>query len=146
MRAELARRRTLDLVALLAPGVAAAVTDPRALLAWQPLAVTVRRLFPEEFAALDGAARATFPFTPEQLQAAHARWTAEWLAWEQAHDAAFKLKASEAEAALAASGGAALMRARCEAVEREKLDLYQRRYEEYIRMAKALQALQTPVS
>jgi hypothetical protein len=32
-------------------------------------------------------------------------------------------------------------RARIEAIEREKLDLYQRRYEEYVRVAKALQML-----
>ena len=34
-----------------------------------------------------------------------------------------------------------LLRARLDAVEREKLDRYQRRYAEYVRVAKALQAL-----
>jgi hypothetical protein len=33
------------------------------------------------------------------------------------------------------------MRARLDAVESEKLDLYQRRYADYVRVAKALQAL-----
>jgi hypothetical protein len=36
------------------------------------------------------------------------------------------------------------MRARLDAVEREKLETYQRRYEEYVRVAKALQALSGP--
>jgi hypothetical protein len=34
-----------------------------------------------------------------------------------------------------------VIRARVEAVEREKLDIYQRRYEEYVRVSKALQTL-----
>jgi hypothetical protein len=34
-----------------------------------------------------------------------------------------------------------VLRAKLDAVEREKLDSYQRRYEEYVRIAKALQAL-----
>ena len=46
-----------------------------------------------------------------------------------------------AEQELAASGGSQVMRARVDAVEREKLDLYQRRYTEYVHVAKALQAL-----
>ena len=37
-------------------------------------------------------------------------------------------------------------RARAEALEREKLALYQRRYEEYTRVAKALQTLATASS
>jgi hypothetical protein len=138
------RDRAVGLLSLLAPGIAAASDDPRALLAWQPLAATARKMFPEAFAALDAAAGATFPFSKEQLQAAHSRWTAQWLAWEQRHDAESKLKAAEAEHAYAASGASPLMRARCDAVEREKLETYQRRYEEYIRVAKALQGLQAP--
>ena len=57
-----------------------------------------RQLFPAEFAALDRAAGGTFPFTTEQIQAAHAQWTADWLAWERAHDAEYKLKAAVARA------------------------------------------------
>jgi hypothetical protein len=38
-------------------------------------------------------------------------------------------------------GGSTVARARLEAVEQEKLDLYQRRYQDYVRVAKALQAL-----
>jgi hypothetical protein len=100
-----------------------------------------RQLFPSESAALDRAAGGTFPFTSEHAQAAHAQWTADWLAWERTHDAAYKLKAAAAEQELVASGGAAAHRAKLDAIESEKLDLYQRRYSEYVRVAKALQAL-----
>jgi len=139
-REEAARGRTLAIMNLFAPAIAAAQQDPRALLVWQPLATTARRLFPKEFDALDRTAGAAFPFTTELLQSAHAQWSADWLAWERTHDAAYKLKAAEAEHELAASGGAPFVRAKLDAIEREKLDLYQRRYQEYIRVAKALQA------
>ena len=65
------------------------------------------------------------------------------MSWERAHDAEFKLKAAAAEHDLGASGGSPVMRAKVDAIEREKLDAYQRRYEEYVRVAKALQALTT---
>jgi len=141
LREEASRGRALQLMAAFAPAIAATERDARALLTWQPIAVSARRLLPAEFAAVDAAAGGTFPFTPDQIRDAHARWTAEWLAWEQAHDAEYKLKAAAAEHDLAASGGAPLERARLDAVEREKLERYQRRYEEYIRTAKKLQAL-----
>ena len=136
-----ARSRTLDIAALFAPGIAAAAEDPRALLTWQPLAATARKLFPDAFQSLDDAAGGRFPFGSDQIEAAHARWTADWLAWELAHNVEFKLKAAAAEAESHAAGGQGLARARVDAVEREKLESYQRRYAEYIRVAKALQAL-----
>jgi hypothetical protein len=140
-RPEDARRaRALQLLAMLAPGVAAAGDDPTAILAWQPVAATARSLFPDEFASLDRAAGGSFPFDAGRIQHAHSTWTAGWLAWEQAHEAAFRLKVAEAQSELAAAG-TALARARLEAVEREKLALYQTRYAQYIRVAKALQAL-----
>jgi hypothetical protein len=135
------RARTLALVELFAPGLAAAQHDPRTLLVWYPLAKVVRQLFPAECSALDRLSGAPFPFTPEQIESAHARWTAGWLAWERTHDADYKLKAAIAEQELAASGGSPLMRAKLDAVEREKLDLYQQHYADYVRIAKALQAL-----
>ena len=135
------RGRALDLLSLFAPAVGAADADPRALLVWQPIARAARQLFPDEFASLDRAADAAFPFTAERIQAAHARWTADWLGWERSHDAEYKMKAAEVEQDLLASGGSAVMRGRLDAVEREKLERYQRRYEEYVRVAKALQAL-----
>ncbi len=139
-RAAASRARALEILTLLTPGMSACMSDPRTLLVWQPLAMTVRRLFPDECATLDAAAGATFPFDTNQLQAAHARWTADWLAWERTHDAEFKLKAAAVEREMAA-GATPLLRAQLEAVEREKLERYQRRYEEYVRTAKALQTL-----
>jgi hypothetical protein len=133
--------RRLELLVLFAPGVAAAAQDPRALLVWQPLAATARALFPDDFAALDRAAGARFPFSREQVEAAHARWSSDWLAWERTHDAECKLKAAAAEEELRASPGSALLRARLDSVEREKLESYQRRYEEYTRVSKALKGL-----
>lgn len=143
-REDAARTRTLALLQLFAPGVAASASDVRALLAWQRLAASARQMYAPEFAALDRAAGTTFPFSKEQLEAAHAEWTADWLAWERTHDAEYKLKASEVEHEIESTpsvSAAPLLRARLEAIEREKLDRYQRRYQEYIRVAKALQAL-----
>jgi hypothetical protein len=140
-REEDTRARALRLIALFSPGVGAVLDDPRALLMWQPLAATARKLFPAEFTALDQASGKSFPFGVEQVEAAHARWSADWLAWERTHDADYKLKAAQVEADIAAEGGSALGRARVEAVEREKLDKYQRRYEEYARVSKALRVL-----
>jgi hypothetical protein len=139
-RDQAARSRTLTLLELFAPALRDAQSDPRTLLAWQPCAKVARQLFPDECAALDRAAGAPFPFTRDQLQAAHAQWTSDWLAWERTHDATYKLKASTLEQELAETG-APSVRSRLEAIEQEKLDLYQRRYAEYVRIAKALQAL-----
>ena len=140
-RDDASRARTLTLLELFAPALRDAQSDPRALLAWQPCARIARQLFPAECAALDRAAGAPFPFTPDELQAAHARWTTDWLAWERAHDASYKLKAATAQQELAAAGASSTLRSRLDAIEQEKLDLYQRRYSEYVRVAKALQAL-----
>ena len=140
-RAGAERGRAIAVVALFAPARAATAADPRALLVWQPLAVAARQLCPGEFAALDRASGGTFPFAADHIRAAHDQWTADWLAWERSHDADYKLKAAIAEHALAEAGGASIARGKLDAVEREKLDLYQRRYAEYVRTAKALQAL-----
>jgi len=141
-RDEASRARMLALMELFAPAIVAAQSDPRAFLVWQPLAAIARQLFPADSVALDRAAGGRFPFTPEQLQAAHAQWTAEWLAWERTHDGEYKLKAAIAEQELSAAGSSPVLRGKLDAVEREKLDSYQRRYSEYVRIAKALQALQ----
>ncbi|MCC7417255.1 MAG: hypothetical protein IT176_08935 [Acidobacteria bacterium] len=147
--AELRRRRggaaaPAQMLGTFAQGLAAAQADPRALLVWQPLARTARALLPEAFAELDRAFGGEFPFDRPAIEAAHARWTADWLAWERSHDAEFRAKAAVAERELAASGESPVVRAKLEAVERERLETYQRRYEEYIRTAKALQALMPP--
>ena len=140
-RDEAARGRTLALLELFVQARRDAEGDPRALLVWQPLAKIVRELYPGESAALDRASGGPFPFTPEKIQAAHALWTTDWLSWERTHDAEYKLKAAIIEQELAAAGSSPALRGKLEAVEREKLDLYQRRYSEYVRVAKALQAL-----
>jgi hypothetical protein len=145
-RDEASRARTVALLELFAQALAATQSDPRAFLIWQPMAKIAREIFPVESSALDRAAGGPFPFTPAQLQAAHSQWTADWLAWERSHDADYKLKAAVVEQEIAATGGSvsqasAVLRGKLDAVEREKLDLYQRRYSEYVRIAKALQAL-----
>jgi hypothetical protein len=137
-----AAARTLSLIELFAPAIAAAQQDPRMYLVWQPIAKLARQLLPAEAAAIDRAAGASFPFSAADLQAAHTQWTTDWLAWERAHDAEYKLKATIAAAELAASGNSDVARGKLDAVENEKLDRYQRRYAEYVRVAKALQALQ----
>ena len=134
-------RQAAELLALFAPAVAAATSDPRAVLAWQPLAVAARTLYPSEFAAIDRAFGGTFPFSPESIERAHARWTADWLAWERRHDGDFKLRAATVAHELGGDVHSAFGRARLDAVENEKLDLYQQHYEEYTRIAKGLQAL-----
>src|SRR6516162_14543 len=88
-RQEARRARTLSIVQLFGPAVAAVQDDPKALLVWQPLAATVRKLFPEECGSLDTALGSSFPFNADVIAAAHARWTADWLAWERTHDATY---------------------------------------------------------
>jgi hypothetical protein len=108
------------------------------------MAKAARELFPDEFVALDRATGGRFPFPAARIEAAHAQWTADWLAWELAHDTDYKLKEAAAQQDLAEQGGSAKARAKLDAVEREKLDLYQRRYADYVQTAKALQALLEP--
>jgi hypothetical protein len=142
------RRETTiqHLLSTFAPAVAAAQHDPKQLLAWYPLAQTSRRLFPDAFKDLDAAAGGAFPFTKEQLQAAHARWTADWLAWERAHDAEYSVKAAQVQDEIDRAQGQAspLLRNRLAAVDQQKLESYQQRYEEYIKTAKALAAFADP--
>ena len=126
---------------MFAPALSAAAGDPRAILVWQPLARMTRQICPDAFALIDQAAGSAFPFSHDRLQSAHAQWTADWLAWERGHDTEYKLRAAVVEQEITAAGTSAVMRARLDAVESEKLDLYQRRYQEYVRVAKALQAL-----
>jgi len=133
-RAEAARGRAIGLMAMFAPALDAAARDPKALLVWEPLARRARAIAPDEMASLERAAGGSFPFAADAVQRAHAQWTSDWLAWEQTHDAEYKLKASQAEHD----------RAKLDLVEREKLDRYQRRYEEYVRVSKALHALMPP--
>jgi hypothetical protein len=136
--------KSLQLMALFAPGLEAAAENPRALLVWQPLAAAARALCPADFARLDQVSGGPFPFSSARVQAAHDRWTADWLAWERTHDAEFKLKALMLQQELGDAAATLHGRARLEAIEREKLDRYQRRYEDYTRAARAIQALLPP--
>ena len=139
-RGEAKRTRELTILNLFAPAISAATADPRSILVWQPVAQAARTLFPDEFSAIDRALGTAFPFSRERLETAHAQWTAEWLAWEQSHDGEYKRRAGEAERQLALVPSPDA-RATLESIGSEKLALYQRRYEEYVRVAKALQAL-----
>ena len=137
------REATLrHLLATFAPAAAAAQQDPKHLLVWYPLAQTSRKLFPDAFKDLDAAAGGAFPFTKEQMKAAHSRWTADWLAWERAHDAEYSLKTAQVQDEIDRVPGQAspLLRTRLAAIEQQKLERYQQRYEEYIKTAKALAA------
>ena len=146
IRDELQRQRreaTLrHLLTTFAPAAAAAQLEPKHLLVWYPLAQSSRKLFPDAFKDLDAAAGGTFPFTKEQLKAAHSRWTADWLAWERAHDAEYSLKTAHVQDEIDRAQGQAspLLRTRLAAIEQQKLERYQQRYEEYIKTAKALAA------
>jgi len=140
-RKDVRRARTLEILKMFTAAVDAASTDPKAILVWEPLARSARQLFPDEFGEVDRASGQTFPFGPERIEAAHAQWTADWLAWERGHDAVYKLKAAELERQIEDSDDRAVGRGKLEAIEREKLDLYQRKYQEYVQVGKALQAL-----
>ena len=142
-REEATRARALAIVQMFAPALEAVQDDPRVLLVWQPLARAVRQLYPTESAAVDRASGGAFPFGRDMMAAAHARWTTDWLTWERTHDAEYKLKLALLQDEVAAAGDSAAGRAKFESLEREKLALYQRRYEEYARVAKSLQAMAT---
>jgi hypothetical protein len=137
---EARRTRELSLASLFAPAMAAVHEDPRVLLTWQPLAAALRARFAREFTALDTAWGGSFPFSKDALASAHARWTTEWLAWEKAHDSTYKLKALAAQQELGGAAVSEVGRATLDAIEREKLELYQRRYEEYVRVGKVLRS------
>jgi hypothetical protein len=132
-----------QLLATFAPAIASVQQDPKQLLVWYPLAQACRKLYPDAFKELDRATRGTFPFTKEQVQTAHARCTSDWLAWERAHDAEYALKAAQVQDEIDRVSGAAspLLRTRLAAIDQQKLERYQQRYEEYIKTAKALAAL-----
>jgi hypothetical protein len=132
-----------SLLATFGPAQAEAQRDARLLLVWQPLAEAARKVEPVAFAALDAATGRRFPFDKDAIERAHSKWTAEWLAWEKTHDEEYRLKAATVEQEMRAATGdaAALAKAKLDRVQHEKIERYQQRYEDYIRTAKALQAL-----
>lgn len=141
---ELRRARTdaeiRHVLMTLAPAAVDVQRDVRLLIAWYPVAQASRKLFPAAFKALDDAAGGAFPFTKALVETAHAQCTTEWLAWERAHDAEFAVKIAEVQDAIDHTPGpaSALLRTKLAALEQQKLELYQQRYQEYVKTAKAL--------
>jgi adenine phosphoribosyltransferase len=109
-----------------------------AFLVWYPLARS-RASCCRPTARLDPRRRIV-PVPAGAGAGAHAQWTMTGSPGSGPTTAS-KLKAATAEQALAASPDSPVLRGRLDAVEREKLDTYQRRCAEYVRIAKALQAL-----
>ena len=137
-------RILLQLLATFGPAIAVGSKDPAMFVAWSRLAKTARVLFPESFASLDTSVVGRFPYSQEAIEGAHARWTADWLAWERQHDIEYKDKEATIEVALevASESEKRTLRSRLTAVSEEKLQTYQARYEEYIRIGKAITALE----
>ena len=133
-------KEQLMAVLLTASAAAIARAEPRELLAWQSTAKTVRRLFPDVVAELESKGGESFPIPKKVAEDAHAKWTAEWLAWESHHDVEFRKRTSVLEAELKAGGHEHSPdgHARIAALEDEKLQSYQRRYEEYVQVGKGL--------
>ena len=118
-------------------------SDPRILLTWHPLAEMSRERFPDAFSLLDNGEYRHFPFSTTHVEQAHARWTAAWLTWEREHDAEFRQRGREVESKIAGDVETIAHRRRVELehLEREKLERYQRHYEDYVQVSKALAAL-----
>ena len=133
-------KEQLMAVLLTASAAAIARAEPRELLAWQSTAKTVRTLFPDVVAELESKGGESFPIPKKVAEDAHAKWTAEWLAGESHHDVEFRKRTSVLEAELKAGGHEHSPdgHARIAALEDEKLQSYQRRYEEYVQVGKGL--------
>ena len=142
------RRREHILASVLAtfgPAVAKVQVEPRVLVTWASVATTARALFPEAFKELDAASGARFPFPAAVIEEAHARWTTQWLAWERGHDLECKRQTSrvEAELARASAEDTPSLHSQLAAIEQEKLQRYQERYEEYVRVGRAMGELES---
>ena len=138
------RQHREDLAALLLTTLApdAARGEPRNLLAWRAAADAARRMFPDAVRDIERQTGEAFPFSHDAIDDAHARWTAEWLAWERSHDIEFKQRGTALEAELRETDGSTpAARARLAALDDEKLQAYQQRYEEYVRVGNGLTAL-----
>ena len=133
----------LEMLALFGPSVARVQVEPRELVPWSQVATSARALFPEAFRELDEASGGHFPFSPDLIESVHARWTTQWLAWERDHDLEYKRRGAELEVELEGESPArsSVLRARLAEVEQEKLLRYQERYEEYVRVGKAIGGL-----
>ena len=123
-------KEQLMAVLLTASAAAIARAEPRELLAWQSTAKTARRLFPDIVAEIESKGGESFPIPKKVVEDAHAKWTAEWLAWEHHHDADFRKRTSVLEAELQAGGQEHTPdgHARIAALEDEKLQSYHKIY------------------
>ena len=89
--------------------------------------------------------RIDFPLGRRCLKLPTRTWTADWLTWEGDHDAEFRRRAATLEAKSGDSDPSDI-RAGHDLLEREQLERYQRQYETYVKVSKALAALaDTPV-
>ena len=133
----------IQLLNLFAPAIARARENPCEMIAWSDAARGARKLFPDAFRELEAVKGARYPFSHEILEAAHTQWTTQWLSWERKHDVEYKHKAGvvEQEFDHADAAQAALVRTRLEAIQDEKLQNYQQRYENYVKVSKVLAAL-----
>ncbi len=135
-------RQIQSLLATFGPVTERVRDDPRRLLAWYPVAERARRLFPDAFEAIEtGGDR--FPFSDALIESVEAKWTAEWLEWERNNDTEYREQSAVIEATLESAEGAAAKaaRARLDTIERDRLDRYQRRYQDYVEVSRGLAAL-----
>lgn len=141
-----ARRRDAQILQLLdifGPVVDRVRSDPHVLLTWYPVASAARQMFPDAFAAISQAGVEPFPFGETALETAHARWTTDWLEWEHRNDGNSRRNRETIGLEIERSQGAAAQAARdrLDALERDSLEQYQRKYEEYVKVSRALGAL-----
>ena len=141
-----ARRRDeqlFNVCATFGPPLERAQADPRVLLAWYPASCAMRRQFGDAFAALSADPSKPFPWGPADVEAAHARWTATWLEWERHQDAEYRVRTAGIELQLDQADASAIpeLKTSLQRLEQEKLERYQRRYEEYVKVSRALAKL-----
>ena len=112
-------------------------------MAWAAVARAARNAFPEASARLDAAANGRFPFSRELVEAAHARWTADCWPGSGSTMSNTRSAVAAAEQALDAAPAdqAAALQLRLAAINQEKLQTYQERYEHYVRVGKAIGAI-----
>ena len=145
LQRELKRQHRERLAAMFVTGLVPVVarSDPQELIAWSGAIGMARAMYPEIVENLDAASGGQFPFTSELIEKAHSKWTTEWLSWERKHDTEFKERTREVLAHSGSFGDSMSQgdRAKLDSIEDDKLQSYQRKYEEYIRIGNALSAL-----
>jgi len=143
LRARRRDARLLSVCATFGPAIERAQSNPRVLLAWYPAACAMKRQFADAFAALSADPSKPFPWGAADIEVAHARWTATWLEWERHQDAEHRATTAGIELELDQADANAIpaLKTRLERLEQKKLERYQRRYEEYVSVSRALAKL-----